>query len=125
MPGAKFVGVDGTETSWPGDFAQAETGSSNVVEITSHFYFGGTSAGLTAQQIISGMLSSNWDASTYPSDFNKTVPVAAGYGFPFRVTEFNSYVASYPGVAAATIRLPPPCFPAMPPIGGPPTAAPA
>lgn len=98
-PGAKFEGVDGTETTWPHDFAEAETGSNNVVEITCHFYFGGSSVNLSAQQIVSGMLSSSWDASTYPSDFNATVPVAASYGFPYRTTEFNSYVAGYPGVA--------------------------
>ncbi len=70
-PGAKFEGVDGTETSWPDDFAQAETGSSNIVEITCHFYFGGNSGSLIPpRRSSSGMVSSNWDTSTYPSDFN-------------------------------------------------------
>jgi hypothetical protein len=97
-PTAKFEGVDGTETSWPDDFAAAETGASNIVEITSHFYFGGGSGNLSAQQIVSGMLSTNWVDSTYPTDFNNIVPVSAAYGFPYRTTEFNSYVANYPGV---------------------------
>jgi hypothetical protein len=45
------------------------------------------------------MLSPNWDTSTYPSHLSQTEAIANADGFPFRSTEFNSYVANYPGLA--------------------------
>ena len=97
VPAAKFGGPDSGDT-WAGDFANAEIGSSGVTWIFSHFYFGGDSSGLTPQQIISGMLSPSWDTSTYPSHYSATQAIANANGFPYRATEFNSYVAPYPGI---------------------------
>jgi hypothetical protein len=99
VPGAKFGGPDGAGTSYVPGFANGEIGSPMVTWIFSHFYVGGSSVGLTPQQIIAGMLSSSWDSSSYPSHFSATQAVANEDGFPFRSTEFNSYVAGYPGVA--------------------------
>jgi hypothetical protein len=98
VPAAKFGGPDGAGTSWTGPFANAEVGSPIVTWVLSHFYFGGNSGSLTAEQIISGMLSPNWVTNKYPADYNATDAIAYADGFPFRATEFNSYVASYPGV---------------------------
>ena len=97
VPGAKFVGPDSGYT-WGGEFANAQVGSPYVVMVTSHFYFGGDSTGLTPQQIIAGMTSSNWDTSLYPTQFNGSAGIAKANGLPFRGTEFNSYVAPYPGI---------------------------
>lgn len=97
-PQAIFEATDGCGDTWDVDFANAETGAPWVDMISCHFYFGGGSTGLSPQQIVAGMLSSNWDNSTYPSDFNASAAIAHADGFPFRVTEFNSYVAPYPGI---------------------------
>lgn len=96
VPAVKFGGPDSGDT-WAGEFANAEAGSPYVTEIQSHFYFAGYSGGLTIQQIIAGMLSPTLDTSSYPSHFNATAAIAKTNGFPFRATEFNSYVAPFPG----------------------------
>lgn len=98
-PEAKFGGPDSGGTPYAGDFASAETGSPSVTSIFSHFYPGGNSSSLTPAQIIAGMLSASWDTSDYPSHLSQTEAVASADGFPFRSTEFNSYVADYPGIA--------------------------
>ncbi|HEX3719718.1 MAG TPA: hypothetical protein VH595_17335 [Verrucomicrobiae bacterium] len=98
-PNAKFGGPDSAGTAYAGEFANAEIGSPNITSIFSHFYAGGGSSGLTAAQIIAGMLSPNWDNNTYPSHLSQTEAIANADGFPFRSTEFNSYVANYPGLA--------------------------
>jgi hypothetical protein len=98
-PSAKFGGPDSAGTGYASQFADAETGSANITSIFCHFYPGGDSSSLTPAQIIAGMLSTNWDASAYPSDLNQTEAVANKDGFMFRATEFNSYVADYPGVS--------------------------
>ncbi len=99
VPQAKFGGPDSAGTTWAGEFANAQIGSPIVTAIYSHFYVGGESSGLTAAQVISGLLSSNWDVSSDPSHLNATQAIANADGFPFRSTEFNSYVAALPGVA--------------------------
>ncbi|HEX3626056.1 MAG TPA: glycosyl hydrolase family 79 C-terminal domain-containing protein, partial [Verrucomicrobiae bacterium] len=98
VPDVKFGGPDAAGTAWAGDFANAEAGSGMVTWIFSHFYVGGNSGSLTTTQIVNGMLSSSWDSNNYPSHYNATAAIASGNGFPYRSTEFNSYVASYPGV---------------------------
>lgn len=97
VPGVKLVGPDSSSSSWVPGFASAENGSSLVKLMTSHQYVGGNSGSLTIQQIISGMLSSSWDTSSYPSYYNVAGAGALTNGFPFHLTEFNSYVAPYPG----------------------------
>lgn len=101
VPGVRLYAPDSAGPTWAGDFAKADVGSTSVVAIDSHFYFAGNSSGLTAQQIVAGMLSSNLEASTYPSDSNATVAITSANGFPYRSTEFNSYVAPYPGLWGA------------------------
>jgi hypothetical protein len=98
VPGAKFGGPDAAGTAYAGEFADAEAGSPYVTWIFSHFYPGGNSASLTPQQIVAGMLSAGWDTNNYPSHLSQTEAIANSDGFPFRSTEFNSYVAAYPGV---------------------------
>jgi hypothetical protein len=99
VPAAKFYAPDSAGPAWAADFANADVGSTNVIGIDSHFYFGGDPSSLTPQQYVAGMLSSNWDNSTYPSDYNATIAITSADGFPvYRSTEFNSYVVSYPGV---------------------------
>jgi hypothetical protein len=99
IPTAKFYAPDSAGPGWAGQFANADVGSTNVIGIDSHFYFGGNSSSLTAAQIVAGMLSSNWDNSTYPSDWNATIAITSADGFStYRTTEFNSYVVNYPGL---------------------------
>lgn len=97
VPNAKFGGPDGAGAAWTGPFANAETGSGIVTSIISHQYVGGNSGSLTVTQIVAGMLSQKWDTNNYPNQYNATEAVALAGGFPYRQTEFNSYVAPYPG----------------------------
>jgi hypothetical protein len=97
-PNAKFGGPDAGSTAYAGEFANAEIGSPYITSIFSHFYAGGNSSSLTPAQIIAGMLSASWDTNAYPSHLSQTEAIANADGFPFRSTEFNSYVANYPGV---------------------------
>jgi hypothetical protein len=99
VPNAKFGGPDAAGTAYAGEFAKAEIGSPQITSIFSHFYPGGNSSSLTPAQIIAGMLSASWDTSAYPSHLSQTEAIANADGFPFRSTEFNSYVADYPGVS--------------------------
>ncbi len=98
IPAAQLVGPDSAGPTWASDFAPAEKGSSLVKLITSHQYVGGSSQSLTSTQIVSGMLSFSWDTSSYPAYYNVAGAAALANGFPFRLTEFNSYTATYPGV---------------------------
>jgi hypothetical protein len=98
VPDATFGGPDSGGTGFASEFADAEAGSPYVTSIFSHFYPGGNSSSLTPAQIIAGMLSPSWDTSAYPSHLNQTEAIANANGFPFRSTEFNSYVSDYPGV---------------------------
>ncbi len=92
VPLAKFGGPDDAGNStWDNDFANAERGSPNVVEIQSHWYVGGSSSGMTAAAMISQMLSPSMDTNSYPSHYNNYEAVAASDGFPFRLTEFDSF----------------------------------
>ena len=93
VPGAKFGGPDnGTGgQSWAQSFANAERGSGSVKAIFSHDYVGGTSKGMTAQQMVDGMLSPTWLSSKYSSYYNTVGITALADGFPYRLTEANSY----------------------------------
>jgi hypothetical protein len=104
VPEAKFGGPDngGPDNpdggaSWASIFAKDEMRSGMVTWIFSHEYVGGNSKDMTVPQIIEGMLSANWDASNYPAYYNATEAAALSAGFPFRLTEFNSYSTTYPG----------------------------
>ena len=94
-PGAQFGGPDGdsssTGNSWGAQFASAESGSGNVTAIQFHDYAGGSSAGLTVQQIINDVLSSTWDSVTYPAEYTACGSPALSLGFPYRFTEANSF----------------------------------
>jgi hypothetical protein len=98
VPQAILGGPDGSGTSYVGPFANAEAEAPFVKWIFSHFYVGGDSSSLTPQQIVAGMLSSNWDTTSYPSHYSQTAQLAHADGFPYRSTEFNSYYEDYPGV---------------------------
>ena len=98
VPNAKFGAPDAAySTPWTADFANAEKGSPIVKSIFSHYYVMGNSGSLTVEQIITNLLSSRWDSSGYPTHYNQTQAIALTNGFPYRMTEFNSYVAPYPG----------------------------
>jgi len=98
LPDAKFGGPDtGTGgTSWASDFAQREANSGMVTRIFSHYYVGGFPKG-DAQRLINEMLSPAWDTARYPAFYNKIGAPARSLGFPYRFTELNSFVASFPG----------------------------
>lgn len=95
VPGAQFGGPDGdsssTGNSWGAQFASAEAGSGIVTAIQYHEYAGGSSAGLTVQQIINDVLSSQWDSVTYPAEYAACGAPALSLGFPYRFTEANSF----------------------------------
>jgi len=95
VPDVKIGGPDndGSTFSWDSGLAQAEQGSTNVVSVFYHYKPLGSANGKTTQQMIAGELSSNLDSSSYPSCYNSLGPVAQSYGFSYRVSEFNDYVA--------------------------------
>ncbi len=99
VPDAIFGGPDSAGSAYDSPFVSAETGVPFVHWIFSHDYVGGSSSGFTPAQVVAGMLSASWDTSSYPSQYNASAQVAHAAGFPFRMTEFNSYVADYPGVS--------------------------
>ena len=96
-PQAILCGPDSAGSSYDSPFINAEAGAPFLKLITSHFYVGGDSSSLTAQQIVAGMLSSSWVTSSYPSQYANTVQLAHAKGLPLRMTEFNSYSTAYPG----------------------------
>lgn len=93
VPDVKLGGPDNSAggKTWASNFVQNEKGSANVAYILSHYYVVGSSQGLTAQQMINGMLSQTWDTTNYPAYYTATESVAASNGFPFRLTEANAY----------------------------------
>jgi hypothetical protein len=95
VPGAQFGGPDSdsssTGNSWGRQFASAEAGSGLVEAIQFHEYAGGSSAGLTIQQIINEVLSNKWDTVTYPAEFAACGSPALSSGLPYRFTEANSF----------------------------------
>jgi hypothetical protein len=97
VPGVVLCGPDGAGNGYVNPFSTAETGVPWIHMITSHFYVGGNSGSLTPAQIAAAMLSSAWDTK-YISQYNGSALVAHTNGFAvYRSTEFNSYVAPYPG----------------------------
>lgn len=94
--GAPDTGTGGA--SWVPLFAERETGSPSFGYILSHYYIGGSSARKTVRQIIDGMLSPAWDDVRYPKYYGIVGEAAISNGIPYRLTEFNNYVASFPGV---------------------------
>ena len=93
VPGARFGGPDssGGGTSYASSFAAAEKDSGNVDWIFSHWYVGGNSSGLSAQQMNDNMLSASWVSTKYPSYYNSIGAMALSNGFAYRLTEVNSY----------------------------------
>lgn len=95
VPGAQFGGPDGDSSSignsWGAQFASTQAGSGIVKAIQLHDYAGGSSAGLTIQQIINDILSSSWDSVTYPGEYAACGSPALSLGFPYRFTEANSF----------------------------------
>lgn len=100
VPDVKIGGPDtGTGgASWVPLFAQREAGSPSFGYIFSHFYIGGSSARKTVRQIIDGMLSPAWDNVKNPKYYQIVGAAAVSNGIPYRLTEFNNYVAPFPGV---------------------------
>lgn len=100
VPDAKFGGPDtgGGGTSWAAYFAQHEAGSGLVNYVFAHYYVGGSPRRKEPQRLIDAMLSPDWDNARYPAYFDKIGAMSSSNGFPYRLTEFNSYVAPYPGV---------------------------
>jgi Secretion system C-terminal sorting domain len=104
VPEAKFGGPDtgsnypvsgGANTTyngktWTTNFADAEKDSGIVKEIYFHNYVGQSASG-SNDQIIAEMLSSTWVTSNYPALYNASGATAAADGFPFRLTESNSF----------------------------------
>lgn len=95
VPSARFGGPDGDSSSkgnsWGAQFASDEAGSGIVTAIQFHDYAGASSAGLTVQQIISGVLSTNWDLANYPAEYAACGLPALSLGLPYRFTEANSF----------------------------------
>lgn len=100
VPGAKIGGPDtGTGgASWMQLLADSEAGSPSVDYILAHYYVGGFPRAKTPRQLIDGMLSPSWHNEKYPAYYDLVGAPALSDGFPYRLTEFNNYVASMPGV---------------------------
>lgn len=93
VPEAKFGGPDnGTGgKSWASGFANDEDSSGTVKAILSHDYVGGSSKGMTAQQMVDAMLSTSWYNTKYLPYFDAVGTVALSDAFPYILTEANSF----------------------------------
>lgn len=95
VPGAVFGGPDATTTkrgiSWGPSFARDEANSDKVKFIYYHYYVGSDVGRRTAKQVRDEMLSKEWTSFNYPRRFDTTGVPAERYGFPYRLTEANSY----------------------------------
>lgn len=88
VPGAKSTNYLGF--SWTYLFANDEKNSGIVKSIYLHNYVGQSASG-TAQGMIDAMLSSAWVTSYYSALYNSTCVPVSQMGFPFRLTESNSF----------------------------------
>ncbi len=95
VPDVKIGGPDndGKTFSWDSRFAQAERGSANVSCLLYHYKPLKSAKGKTDEELIAGELSSELDASNYPSCYHEIGGVAQDYGLPYRFTEFTDFVA--------------------------------
>jgi hypothetical protein len=95
VPAAKFGGPDGGSSSkgnsWGTSFASDEANSGIIASAFFHYYAGASSAGKTIPQLIDEMLSTNWVSGNYPGEYAATGSAALAQGFPYRLTEANSY----------------------------------
>lgn len=92
--------------SWTGAFATSEKGSSTIVDVTTHYYVGGSYGQTTIQQEIDNMLSPEWVQATeigtqpagaaststytpYPWEYRYHVGPVLAAGPPCRLAESN------------------------------------
>jgi hypothetical protein len=76
--------------SWTANFANDEKSAGIVKLIFLHNYVGQSASG-TAQQMIDKMLSTTWPTTYYPALYNGSCTSVVSAGFPFRLTESNSF----------------------------------
>lgn len=100
VPDAKIGGPDtGTGgAGWVPLFAASEAGSPSVDYIFAHYYVGGFPRSKAPGKLIDAMLSFSWDQVKYAAYDNLVGAPALSNGLPYRLTEFNNYVAGLPGV---------------------------
>lgn len=110
VPGAKYGGpdtgsnypvagaknTDYTENSWTELFAYSEKKTNRVKTVYLHNYVGQSASG-TPQQMVDKMLSSNWVNIQYPALYNATCLNVMASGFPYRLTESNSFSGEVQG----------------------------
>ena len=93
------VRLDGPDTDgwsaipWTSAFAQAEQDRANASSILYHFKPLGGAGGKTTEQLAFGELSPDLDGSIYPAGYYSIGAMAQSYGFSYRFTEFNDWVA--------------------------------
>jgi hypothetical protein len=101
VPEATFAGPDAGSGNvyWTTHFAKAEKNSGILRVVTEHYYVGGAGRGMTAQQGIEAMLSSDWLTANQKLYNKMAAPVLAD-GLPYRFTEANDhYSGGVPGAS--------------------------
>jgi hypothetical protein len=87
--GAKNTGYNGK--SWTANFVDDEKNSGFITFFTQHNYVGQSTNGKTIPEIVDGMLSPTWDSENYPALYTESCAPVISAGFPFRLTESNSF----------------------------------
>ncbi len=92
-PGATSTDYDGQ--TWTYLLADSEITAPNVKYIFLHNYVGqgapNIASGVSVPSIINEMLSMTWDTTYYSALYNASCTPVAAMGFPFRLTESNSF----------------------------------
>lgn len=88
VPGAKSTNYIGFP--WTNLFASDEKNAGIVKSIYFHNYVGQSASG-TPQQMIDKMLSADWGATCYAPLYTTTAVPVMNNGFPYRLSESNSY----------------------------------
>jgi hypothetical protein len=89
VAGSKNTGYNGK--SWTANFIDQEKNSGIISFFTQHNYVGQSTNNKTAREVIDMMLSADWDTVQYPALYNASCAPALAAGFPFRLTESNSF----------------------------------
>ena len=107
-PGAPLAGPDtdnseehpeNSGSAFYAYFVQHEAELGHLNYLFSHDYVGrgGDRSAWPQQKLIDGELSPEWDTVNNPGNYQKVGVLAASVNLPYRLTEFNNYVAPMPG----------------------------
>ncbi|HTR81100.1 MAG TPA: hypothetical protein VMM58_05660 [Bacteroidota bacterium] len=97
VTGSKNTGLN--DKSWTENFIDSEKNSGIISFFTQHNYVGQSTNGKTVNQVIGMMLSAEWDTVEYPAVYYASCAPALAAGYPFRLTESNSFSEGIDGAS--------------------------